>query len=121
MTDVDLIDREPGPESTAWQIVQVKMRIDSNSQTELMDEVKRLRAAGHRRIALNLRNNRFLSFPAIRFCVDTAREMRESNGTLALVACPEKTKRHIEIYASLDPIRIVRDESDLLTLNVRDI
>jgi anti-anti-sigma factor len=124
MTEMDSFTPEPIPERSSeqltWSIVQVKTRIDSQSQTELIDEVKRLRAEGKRRIALNLRNNRFLSFPAIRYCVDTAKEMRASGGLLALVACSEKTKRHFEIYASLDPICIVRDESDLLTLATRD-
>ena len=123
MTDVDSFTPEPIPEreveKTTWAIVQVKTRIDSQSQTELIDEVKKLRADGKRRIALNLRNNRFLSFPAIRYCVDTAREMAAEGGLLALIACAEKTKRHFEIYASLDPIVIVRDEGDLLTLNAR--
>ncbi len=96
-----------------WTIVLVKSRVDSFNQEALIQEIKDLRAAGHKRIALDLKANRFLSFPVILACVDAARELAEADGGFALVACPQKTKRHFEIYGSLKHIKIVRFAEEL--------
>ena len=96
-----------------WRVVQVKTRVDSFNQEELTEEIKRLRSVGVIQIALNLRQNRFLNFPSIRFCVEVAEELRLISGGFALVGCSEKTKRHFEIYGSLDAIRLVRSETDV--------
>jgi anti-anti-sigma regulatory factor len=101
------------PTSQEWAVVTIKSRVDSFNQEALIQEIKDLRAAGHKRIALDMKANRFFSFPVIRACVDAARELSEAEGGFALVACPQKTKRHFEIYGSLKHIRIVRSVEEL--------
>lgn len=101
-----------------WRIVHVKMRVDSFNQGELLDDLRNLRVQGHKKLALDLKDNRFLSLPVIRFCVDAARDLHSVGGVLALIGPSEKTKRHFEIYGSLKYIRVVRAESDLTKLRV---
>lgn len=100
-----------------WQVISVKPRVDSFNQDALIEEIKAAREkaneTGSIKIALDLRSNKFLSFPAIKFCVSIAAEVAEKNGSFVLLGCPERTKRHFEIYGSLDHIRVVRFERDL--------
>lgn len=103
-------------ESSAWKIIAVKPRIDSFHQNALMDEIRALLASGNKLIALNLRQNRFLSLPVIHFCNTCAKDLANNGGQLVLIGCPEKAKRHFEIYGSLDDIRLVRDLSELNSL-----
>jgi anti-anti-sigma regulatory factor len=100
----------------SWQIVAVKPRVDSSNQSELISEVRGLIAQGHRFVAINLKDNRFLSLPVIKYCVDAARELWPVGGDFVLLACPEKTKRHFEIYGTLAHIRILRSIKELRSL-----
>ncbi len=119
MNDFNFTEKFIEPSSSSagtrggWQIIHVKARIDAFSQDDLIKEVHNLRAQGHRKIALDLKNNRFLSFNAIRFCSDFSRDLTADSGALVLIGCAEKTKRHFEIYGSLDHIRIIRTELEL--------
>lgn len=99
--------------ASGWQILQVKARIDAFSQEELIKDLAAAKEQGHKQIALDLKNNRFLSFNAIRFCAEVAAELYNNGGSLALIGCAEKTKRHFEIYGSLKHIRIVRTVLEL--------
>lgn len=103
---------ERGSRIEPWTIVSVRSRVDSLTQNTLVDDVKRLRGEGRKRLVLDLRGNRFLSFQAIRFCVETAAQLSEQGGAFALLGCPEKAKRHFEIYGSLKNIRIFRSERE---------
>lgn len=96
-----------------WTIVSAKSRVDSFNQDALVSEIRQRLADGHKRIALDLKGNRFFSLQVIRFCVDTARELAAKGGRLALISPSEKTQRHFEIYGSLNHIAVVRSESDL--------
>jgi anti-anti-sigma regulatory factor len=115
MNDFNFIEPAPSSANTrsGWQIIFVKARIDAFSQNDLVKEVRDLCAQGHRKIALDLKNNRFLSFNAIRFCSDFSHELMSEGGALVLIGCAEKTKRHFEIYGSLDRIRIIRTELEI--------
>jgi len=107
------VDAGPASVGAGWQIIHVKARIDAFSQDELMKELAALQGHGQKQIALDLKNNRFLSFNAIRFCADVAADLYKRGGTLALIGCAEKTKRHFEIYGSLKHIRMVRTVLEL--------
>jgi len=100
----------------SWQIVAVKPRVDSSNQTELISEVRGLIAQGHRFVAINLKDNRFLSLPVIKYCVDAAQKLWPIGGDFVLLSCPEKTKRHFEIYGTLEHIRILRSANELCSL-----
>jgi anti-anti-sigma factor len=100
-----------------WDLVSGKVRIDASSNEELVAILKDLRTQGKRRIAIDLRGTRFMSYQAIRYCVDLARELSVIGGEFVLISPSEKTKRHFEIYGSLDRIRIVRSENSLAPHN----
>jgi anti-anti-sigma factor len=106
--NVDVQFIEPQNGSNEWQIIHVKSRIDALSQDELVRDIKNAISNGSRKIALDLKNNRFMSFNTIRFCVDVARELNAKGGEIVLIGCAEKTKRHFEIYGTLKHIRLVR-------------
>lgn len=94
--------------SNGWQVIAVKSRVDSFNQDALMDEIRSLVTEGCKNIALDLKNNRFISLPVIKYCVEIASQLRVRGGRFALVSCSEKTKRHFEIYGSLTHIKVVR-------------
>jgi anti-anti-sigma regulatory factor len=97
-----------------WRLIQVKSRVDFSNQEELAQAIREARAQGCKKIALDLRANRFFSLPSIKICVDIAAELSgERGGDFALISCTEKTRRHFEIYGSLKHIRNVRSERDL--------
>ncbi len=81
--------------------------------SEFSTELGELVAAGHLNLALDLKNNRFVSLQAIHYIVGLAENLAGRGGRFALIACAEKTKRHFEIYGSLKHIAIVRSEADL--------
>lgn len=99
-----------------WSVITTKSRVDSFNQESLIEEVRSLMKKEAKFIAIDLRATRFLSFHAIRFFVEAAQDLVNQEGQLALVACAEKTKRHFEIYGSLDNIQLVRTESELASL-----
>ncbi len=83
------------------------------SHADFMQDVREARSSGIKNIALNLKTTRFLNLSAIKFCVELAQELAEEGGRFAFVACSERTKRHFEIYGSLDEVRLVRDVDEL--------
>ena len=78
-----------------------------------MKEIEERVNAGDRFIALDLKGNRFVSLPVIKFCVEIATRLGKQGGSLALVGCIERTKRHFEIYGTLDEIRICQNTKEL--------
>ena len=99
--------------SAKWHIIHAKSVVDSHSQDELINEIRTLIATGAKRIAIDLRQNRFLSLPAIKACVEAAQKLATKEKNFALISCQERTKRHFEIYGSLKHIHVTRYESDL--------
>lgn len=95
-------------QSISWNLINVKARVDAKSFDELQATVRDLRLQGKSHIAVDLRQNRFFSLPAIQFIVSSARELREQGGEMVLVGPNEKTKKHFEIYGSLKDIRVIR-------------
>ena len=96
-----------------WQIVSAKSRIDSSTQEDLITELKRHVQNGHKRIALDLHSTRFVSLPVLKVCVEIALAFSENGGNFILIACPEKIKRHFEIYGSLKHIQLLRSTREL--------
>lgn len=96
-----------------WVIVAISGRIDSFNQDTFCGQVKGLVAEGKRHVALDLSKAKFLSLPSIKWLCSLAIELKEQGGQVALLAASEKLKRQIEIYASLEPIQVVRSKADL--------
>lgn len=98
----------------AWQVITLKQRMDADTHGDLVQEIHEVLAEGAKRIALDLTMNRFFSLNAIQFCMSVARDLEYSGGSLALIGCGEKTKRHFDIYGSLKTIRLVRSIHELV-------
>lgn len=96
-----------------WVVVAISGRIDSFNQASFCDQVERLVSEGKRRVAIDLSHAKFLSLPSIKWLTNLAFELKEKGGDLALVAASEKLKRQIDIYATLDPMRLLRSKADL--------
>ena len=94
--------------SISWNLLNLKTRVDTTSFEELQNSIRNLRLQGKMHIAIDMRQNRFLSVPAIQFIVAVARELKEQGGEIVLLAPNEKAKRHFEIYGSLKDIRVLR-------------
>jgi anti-sigma B factor antagonist len=99
----------------AWQVIPVRTRLDAESHPELMGQIHEALAEGCGHIALDLTNNQFFSLAAIQLCVGLARDLAGENGSLALVGCNERTKKHFDVYGSLKQITIARTLAELLT------
>lgn len=96
-----------------WRFINLKNRMDSSQQEELVAEMATARNEGSTRIALDFRGNRFISLQAIRTIVTAAEELAGEGGEIALIGCIERVKRHFEIYGSLKHIRVARTEAEL--------
>jgi anti-anti-sigma regulatory factor len=125
MNSQDSSARDSGSEVTVaslpggWQVIHVKARVDAFNQDALLEEIRGLREQGDKRIAINLKANRFISLPTIKACVGIANELVRDGGSFALVSCPEKTKRHFEIYGSLENIQVYRTDKELSGTDAR--
>jgi anti-anti-sigma factor len=97
-----------------WVIVAISGRIDSFNQDTFCGQVKTLVSQGRRRVAIDLSHAKFLSLPSIKWLCSLALELKEQGGQVALLSASEKLKRQIEIYASLEPMQVVRSEADLV-------
>jgi anti-anti-sigma regulatory factor len=94
--------------SEPWHVIVAKVRVDSFNYDVLVAQLQRAKNMGEKRIALDLRATRFLSLSAIQFLVQFAQQLQQSGGLMALLAPVEKTKRHFEIYGSLEHIVVFR-------------
>ncbi len=91
-----------------WYVLVAKVRVDAFNHEALLGQLRAAQASGRKHIGIDLRATRFLSLQAIKFITQFAAELAASGGQLALVAPAEKTKRHFEIYGSLDRILVFR-------------
>ncbi len=109
-------EREPWEVKTEkdWVVVAISGRIDSFNQDSFCGQLTKLVAEGKRRVAIDLSRAKFLSLPSIKWLTSLAFELKKKGGDLALVAASEKLKRQIDIYATLDPIQILRSKADLV-------
>lgn len=103
----------------AWSKIVLKPRVDSFNQGELISEINEALASGATRLALDLSGNRFVSVAVIKICAVTAQKLADQGGIFALLGCPERTKRHFEVYGTLDDIRMVRTEAELERIKTR--
>lgn len=96
-----------------WAVVAVVGRLDSFNFDSFCSRLSALIDKGHHQIALDLSQTKFLSFPSIKYLTKLAEELEQGGGAFALLAASEKLKRQIDIYATLNPIKLVRTPADL--------
>lgn len=96
-----------------WAIIAISGRIDSFNFQEFKNLFPELIRSGKTRLAVDLAQAKFLGLPTIKFLADTAQDLQRSGGHFALLAASEKLKRQIHIYASLNPMRLVRTMDEL--------
>ena len=95
-------------DKNGWFIERLGERIDSFNQNEFRAKIEQIFEQGHRKIALDLQQTKFLSLPSIRIIVDWAERLRRQGGDMLLIAPSEKLKRQIGIFGSLDRIIMAR-------------
>ncbi len=96
-----------------WAVVAVAGRLDSFNFNQFCDQLESLIKGGESCLALDLSRTKFLSFLTIKYLTNLAEELEASGGNFALLAASEKLKRQIDIYATLNPMKIVRNVSEL--------
>lgn len=96
-----------------WVILAILGRIDSFNFQIFKDQLEDLKKVGHRQVAIDLSQAKFLSLPTIKLLADLATDLQQNEGKFALMAASEKLKRQIDIYASLTPMRVVRNSAEL--------
>ncbi len=99
-------------ENKEWTVLSVHDRIDSFNHGEFKKQLEEILASGRQRLALNLDQAEFLSLQSIKLFSSVAEELSQKGGKFALVATPEKLKRQIHIFASLDAMEVFRSEAD---------
>lgn len=96
-----------------WAIIAISGRIDSFNFQAFKDQFHQLIQSGKTHLAVDLAQAKFLGLPTIKFLADAAQDLQRSGGHFALLAASEKLKRQIHIYASLNPMRLVRNLNEL--------
>ena len=96
-----------------WVIISIAGRIDSFNFGEFKSLFHKLIQAGQKRLVVDLAQAKFLGLPTIKFLNEIALQLQETGGHLALLSASEKLKRQIHIYASLNPMRLVRSREEL--------
>lgn len=96
-----------------WTIMSVAGRLDSFNFEPFSRQLRGLIIAGHTQIALDLSETRFLSLPCIKYLTQLAQDLEMKGGYFALLAASEKLKRQIDIYATLNPMKVVRSVQEL--------
>ncbi len=99
----------------AWQVIPVRPRLDSETHADLMTLIHEALAEGCRRIALDLTQNQFFSLNAIQLCMGLARDLANDEGSLALIGCNERTRKHFDVYGNLRQIKVVRTLAELIS------
>lgn len=97
-----------------WVVVSIGDRLDSFNISHLTQQVKELVGKGKSKLAFDLEQASFLSLPSIKFLAEVAEELRAKNGEFALIGPTEKIKRQIDIFATLNSMRLYRSKNDWL-------
>lgn len=111
----DSVSQEP------WYVLVAKVRVDAFNHEALMRQLRAARTSDKKLIGIDLRATRFLSLQAIKFITEFAEKLAAAGGKLALIAPAEKTKRHFEIYGSLDKILVFRASENLNIVTQEDL
>ena len=91
-----------------WWIQPLGERVDYFNQSTLEGDLEGMIEKGHKQIALDLTQTRFLSFVCIKMMAKWADMLKAQGGHLMLIAPTEKIKRQIGIFASLENMVVTK-------------
>ena len=98
---------------TSWTVIAVVDRVDSFNFDLVKKQVEELLNQGERHLVFDLEQAQFLSLPSIKYLADVAKRLQTDGGQFALLSPSEKLKRQINIFASLDEMKLFRTRRDL--------
>ena len=98
---------------STWSVISVVDRVDSFNFDDLKAQVEKLVGRGEHHLVLDLEQAQFLSLPSIKYFADVAGRLVKEGGQFALLSPSEKLKRQINIFASLDEMKLFRTRRDL--------
>lgn len=90
-----------------WALVPMPLRIDAFNLSVIEERIQKAVALSQQ-LALDLTNTQFLSVPFILGLHRKAEQLRLSGGELILIGVGERIKKQVHVYASLEPMQIVR-------------
>lgn len=97
-----------------WQVVCIKGRIDSfNYQREISGKLASALDGKPPFVALDLHKAQFLSLPTIKFLAKNAAEIGAQKGECVLIGPSARMRRYIEIFGSLDNLKVFRNFEEL--------
>ena len=96
-----------------WNLIDVNGSIDSFNFNAFEADLKALTLKDSKRVAIALMRAKFVSLPAIKLIAGLATDVQQSGGQMALLGASEKLKRQIHIYASLEPLQVLRGPAEL--------
>ena len=88
-----------------WTFVSLARRVDSFSYDRVTREVLKVVDEGKSFVVIDLSKTSFLSLPTIKFLATTAELLTAREGELVLLSPCDRTRRHIEIFASFKGMR----------------
>lgn len=100
---------------SGWLIFSLTGRVDSFNFPQARESLLELSQQSPSRMAIDLQCADFLSFPFIKVMAEVAQQLNQQGYKLSLVSPSEKLKRQIDIYASLDEMRVFRSRENLLS------
>ncbi len=103
-------------ENKNWVVFSVRGRLDAFYLEDFKAEMEKAVNGKHQKVALQLTDTQFLSFPIIKYFTGVASDLSEKGGQFALVGTPEKIKRQIDIFASLKLMQVFRSKEDWETI-----
>ncbi|MCB0385430.1 MAG: STAS domain-containing protein [Bdellovibrionales bacterium] len=98
---------------TTWTVIAVVDRVDSFNFDDLKSQLEKLLGRGEMHLVLDLEQAQFLSLPCIKYFAEVAGRLISGGGQFALLSPSEKLKRQINIFASLDEMKLFRTRRDL--------
>lgn len=96
-----------------WFIQQIGERVDSFNHAAFSADLEKLIQAGELRIALDLRQTKFLSIPGIQIFGLWADKLIALGGQCALIGLSEKLRRQMLIFSSLDRVILAKSPEHL--------
>jgi anti-anti-sigma factor len=102
-----------------WVIFSISDRLDSFNSSDFRAAMDKVISQPGTRLALNLKEANFISIPLIKYFSSVAKEAHQKGGEFALVGTPEKLKRQIDIFATLNSMKIYRSQEDWARHTIR--
>lgn len=99
--------------SVEWCIEGLPERVDSFNFAEIKEHVEKKLTDKTKFLALDFSKTRFLSLTFIQYLSKVAERLNSVSGQLSIIAIPEKLKRQISIYASVDNLYFVSQKKHL--------